>query len=139
MVTTYHRDTETQRNNFEIENKITDKIIKSAIEVHQYLGPGLLESIYEECLCKEFELNGIKYLRQKELPIKYKNITLAEKYRADLIVENKVLVEIKCVENILPVHKAQLLTYLKLTGLRIGLILNFYTDLLKRGIKRIAL
>ncbi|MFH1504494.1 MAG: GxxExxY protein [Candidatus Omnitrophota bacterium] len=123
----------------ELRNRISEKIIKCAIEVHKHLGHGLLESIYEECLCKEFELNKVKYLRQKEIPIVYKNIKLAEKYRIDLIVENIVIVEMKCVENILPVHQAQLLTYLKLTGLSIGLILNFNTDLMKNGVKRMVL
>jgi GxxExxY protein len=139
MNTSYHRDTESPRGKFDDENKITEKIIKSAIEVHKNLGPGLLESIYEECLYKEFELNNINFIRQKELPIVYKNITLTEKYRVDLIVENSIIIEIKCVENILPVHEAQLLTYLKLTGLRVGLILNFYSDIMKNGIKRIVL
>lgn len=88
------------------ENEISEKIIKCAIEIHRELGPGLLESIYEECLCKEFELNSICYKRQKEIPIYYKNIRLNENYRIDLIVEEAVIVEIKCIENILPVHCA---------------------------------
>lgn len=135
----YHRGTVAQRNRLEEVNKITENIIKCAIEVHRNLGPGLLESIYEECLCKEFDLNNIEYKRQKELPIIYKNDELSIKYRIDIIVENSVIVEVKCVESILPVHQAQLLTYLKLTGMKIGLILNFYTELLKKGIKRVAL
>ncbi len=139
MKNAYHRGTVTQSNTLELENKISQKIIKCAIEVHKQLGPGLLESIYEECLCKEFELNGIKYTRQKELPIIYKNIKLSERYRIDLIVEELVIVEIKCVEAILPVHQAQVLTYLRLTGLRLGLILNFNTEVLKKGIKRVVL
>ncbi|MDI6783569.1 MAG: GxxExxY protein [bacterium] len=138
-----HRGAETQSNpekNILVEeNKITEKIIKCAIEVHKQLGPGLLESIYEVCLCKEFELDGLKYTQQKELPIVYKNIELPERYRVDLIVEDKIVVEIKCVESILPVHQAQVLTYLRLTGLKLGLILNFYSELMKKGIKRIIL
>lgn len=140
MRITYHRGTETQRKKqYMRENEVSEKIIKCAIETHKELGPGLLESIYEECLCKEFELEGIDYKRQKEIPIRYRNIQLNENYRIDLIVEDMVIVEIKCVENILPVHNAQLLTYLKLTGLKLGLILNFNFDLLKNGIKRIIL
>ena len=137
-----HRVTKAQRNTMdklELENRISERIIKCAIEVHKQLGPGLLESIYEECLCKEFELNGVKYLRQKEIPIVYKNIKLPERYRIDLVVENVVIAEIKCVGTILPVHQAQLLTYLKLTGLNLWLILNFNADLMKNGIKRMAL
>jgi GxxExxY protein len=129
----------TQRSSLEEENKISERIIKSAIEVHRNLGPGLLESVYEECLCKEFELTNIKYIRQKELPIIYKNSELSIKYRIDLLVENMVIVEVKCVDSILPVHQAQLLTYLKLTGMKLGLILNFNAELLKKGIKRVAL
>ena len=132
-----HKDAKAQRN-LEIENEISEKIIKCAIEVHKHLGPGLLESIYEECLCKEFELNEIEYEKQKEIPIIYKGTELNQKYRIDLIVDNKVI-EIKCVEEILPVHQAQLLTYLKLTGLKLCLILNFNTDLMKNGIKRVFL
>ena len=121
------------------ENDITEKIIHCSIEVHRYLGPGLLESIYEECLCKEFELNNIKYIRQKEILIIYKGIDLKENYKIDLLVENKIIIELKCVNNILPVHYAQVLTYLKLLNLNLGIILNFNVDLLKNGIKRIAL
>jgi GxxExxY protein len=114
-----HRDSETQssqRNDLVEENKITEQIIGCTIEVHKQLGPGLLESIYEVCLCKEFKLQGLKYSQQKELPIVYKKIELPERYRVDLIVEDKIVVEIKCVESILPVHQAQVLTYLRLTG-----------------------
>ncbi len=139
MKTLNHKDTETQRNKLKFENKISEKIIKCAIEVHKQLGPGLLESIYEECLCKEFELEGIKYVRQKEMPIIYKGAELPERYRVDLVIEDIVIVETKCVETILPVHQAQILTYLRLTGLRLGLILNFKTDLMKNGIKRVVL
>ncbi|PIW32622.1 MAG: GxxExxY protein [bacterium (Candidatus Ratteibacteria) CG_4_9_14_3_um_filter_41_21] len=139
MKTFNHRVTKPQRNNLEKEDKISKEIIRCAIEVHKQLGPGLLESIYEECLCKEFKFNEIKYTRQKEIPIIYKNIELPEKYRIDLVVEDFIITEIKCVENILPVHQAQLLTYLKLTGLRLGLILNFNSDLMKNGIKRVVL
>ncbi len=121
------------------ENIITERIIKCAIEVHRTLGPGLLESIYEECLCKEFDLDGLPYTRQKELPIQYKGMVLSEKYRLDLVVNEAVVVELKCVEIILPVHVAQVLTYLKLTKMKLGLLLNFNTDMMKRGIKRVIL
>jgi len=121
------------------ENIITERIIKCAIEVHRTLGPGLLESIYEECLCKEFDLDGLPYTRQKELPIQYKGMVLSEKYRLDLVVNEAVVVELKCVEMILPVHVAQVLTYLKLTKMKLGLLLNFNTDMMKRGIKRVIL
>lgn len=142
MLNQDHRDSEAQSspsNILIIENKITEQIIGCAIEVHKQLGPGLLESIYEVCLVKEFELAGLKYSQQKELPIVYKNIELHEHYRTDLIVEDKIVVEVKCVESILPVHQAQVLTYLRLTGLKLGLILNFYTELMKKGIKRVIL
>lgn len=121
------------------ENIITERIIKCAIEVHRTLGPGLLESIYEECLCREFDLDGLPYSRQKELPIQYKGLVLSEKYRLDLVVNDAVVVEVKCVETILPVHVAQVLTYLKLTKMKLGLRLNFNTDMMKRGIKRVIL
>ena len=104
------------------------------------MGPGLLELlIYEECLCKEFELNSIQYQWQKEIPIVYKTVRLKEKYRIDLVVQNKVVVEIKCVKTISSVHQAQILTYLRLSGLKLGLILNFNTNLIKNGIKRMSL
>lgn len=116
-----------------IHEELTSKIIGSAIEVHRDLGPGLLESAYEECLCHEPHLRGINFQRQVALPVKYKNINLDCGYRIDLIVEDAVVLELKCLEHILPVHEAQLLTYLKLTGKRVGLILNFFTAALVRG------
>ena len=121
------------------ENILTERIIHCAIEVHKQLGPGLLESVYEECLCREFEVEGLKYERQKEIPIFYKGEPLKEKYRLDLVAEKTVIIEIKCVDTILPVHKAQLLTYLKLTGIKLGLILNFNVSLMKHGIKRMIM
>ena len=116
-----------------IHEELTSKIIGSAIEVHRDLGPGLLESAYEECLCHELHLRGINFQRQVALPVKYKNINLDCGYRIDLIVEDAVVLDLKCLEHILPVHEAQLLTYLKLTGKRVGLILNFFTSALVRG------
>ena len=116
-----------------VHEKLTEEIIGAAIEVHRELGPGLLESAYEECLCHELHLRRISFQRQVPLPVKYKNINLDCGYRIDLIVEDSVVLELKCLEHILPVHEAQLLTYLKLTGKRVGLILNFFTSTLSRG------
>lgn len=121
------------------ENIITERIIKCAIEVHKQLGPGLLESVYEECLCREFDANGLKFERQKEIPIFYKGTQLSEKYRLDMVVEKAVIIELKCTDAILPVHQAQLLTYMKLTGIKLGLILNFNVHLMRQGIKRMIL
>ena len=127
----HHGDTEARSKLFHEE--LTEKIIGAAIEVHRGLGPGLLESAYEECLCHEFHLRGICFDRQRPLPVEYKGVKLDCGYRLDLIVENKVILEIKCVEHILPVHEAQLLTYLKMTGMKVGLILNFNISTLVRG------
>ncbi|MBU1262059.1 GxxExxY protein [bacterium] len=135
-ITRRHRDTE----NFTLYNKeTTDKIIASAIEVHRHLGPGLLESAYEECFCHELHLAEIPFERQKPLPLEYKGIKLNCGYRIDIVVDEKVVVELKCVDKITPVHEAQLLTYLRLSNIKVGLIINFYTDVLKNGIKRLVL
>lgn len=120
------------------ENKITEKIIGCAIEVHRNLGPGLLESAYEECLCFEIAQKGLKYERQVPLPIIYKGINLDCGCRMDVIVEDSVIIEIKAVERILPVHEAQLLSYLKLYEKKLGLLINFHVPMLKSGLKRIA-
>ena len=119
-------------------NELTGSVIGAAIEVHKTLGPGLLESIYEECLCRELELREISYERQKEIPIEYKGSKLDCSYRIDILVANKLILEIKAREVIQGVHEAQLLTYLKLTGLKVGLLINFNVPVLKEGIKRIA-
>jgi GxxExxY protein len=118
-------------------NEITGKIIQSAIEVHKHLGPGLLESVYEECLCHELYLMGLSFERQKNLPVEYKDIKLDCGYRLDLVVEKQVIVEIKAVEKLLPIYEAQVLTYLKLSGLRVGLLINFNCPVLKEGLKRL--
>ena len=118
-------------------NKLTRDVIGAAIEVHKILGPGLLESAYEECLCHELKLRNITYERQKELPIEYKGIKLDCGYRWDIVVARKLILELKSCNNLEPIHKAQLLTYLKLTGIRIGLLINFNVPILKQGIKRI--
>lgn len=120
------------------DNKLTDKIIGCAIEVHRELGPGLLESAYEECLCRELAIQNIKFARQVPIPVEYKGIKLDCGFRIDLVVESEVVIEIKSVEQLQPIHEAQLLTYLKLSGLRIGLLLNFNEMTLKSGIKRLV-
>jgi GxxExxY protein len=119
-------------------NELTERIIGSCIEIHRHLGPGLLESAYEECLCHEMSVAGISFERQKPLPVHYKNVKLDCGYRLDLVVEQKIIVELKAVENLMPIHEAQLLTYLKLSRLTLGLLINFNVAMLKHGIKRIV-
>ena len=118
---------------------LTSEIIGLAIEVHRSLGPGLLESAYEACLCYELEQQGIPFPRQVRLPVVYKEVTLECGYRMDLVVDETVIVELKVVERLMPIHEAQLITYLKLSGLRAGLLLNFNTPVLKDGIRRVVL
>lgn len=125
-----HRDNEGER------DPRTSEIIGSAIEVHRVLGPGLLESAYEECLCHELHLRQLEFERQVNLPVEYKGIKLDCSYKIDLIVEREVVLELKAVESVLPVHQAQLLTYMKLAKKRIGLLINFNVPLLVRGITR---
>ena len=117
---------------------ITDKIIGAAISVHRVLGPGLLESAYEECLCFELSQIGLAFERQVPLAIRYKDVMLECGYRMDIVVENSVIIEIKAVERLIPVHEAQLLSYLKLAKLRVGLLMNFHVPALKSGLKRIV-
>ncbi|MBI1883181.1 MAG: GxxExxY protein [Chlamydiae bacterium] len=117
-------------------NELTEVIIGSAIEVHRALGPGLLESAYEQCLCRELVLRQIPFEPQKLLPVEYKGIRLSCGYRLDLLVADAVVLEIKAVEALLPIHDAQLLTYLKLGGWKIGLLINFNVPVLKQGIHR---
>lgn len=119
-------------------NELSSKIIGAAIEVHKALGPGLLESAYEECLCHEFGLRHLSNERQKPLPVIYKGIELDCGYRLDVVVENIIILELKSCERIEPIHKAQLLTYLKLSGLHLGLILNFNVPVMRDGIVRIV-
>lgn len=120
-------------------NKITEKIIGSAIEVHRNLGPGLLESAYEECLCYELHNNGLLFDRQRPVPVIYKEIKLDCGYRPDLIVENRVIVEIKSIDAIAPIHEAQILTYLRFANKKIGLLINFNVTILKNGLRRFIL
>lgn len=117
-------------------NKISETIIGAAIEVHRTLGPGLLESAYEECLCLELGQRDIHFKRQTPLPINYKGTLLDCGYRLDVLVEDAVVIEIKAVESLLPIHEAQLLTYLKLGGWPLGLLINFNTPILTQGIRR---
>jgi len=117
-------------------NKLTEQIIGAAIEVHRHLGPGLLESAYEACLAYELERLGLKVEKQKPLPLIYKDIRLDQGYRIDLLVADQVVVELKVVDALMPVHEAQMLSYLKLSGCKLGLLINFDVKLLKDGICR---
>jgi GxxExxY protein len=119
-------------------NQLSSKIIGAAIEVHKTLGPGLLESAYEECLCHELSIQGLLFEKQKPLSVDYKGKRLDCGYRMDIVVEKEVIIELKSCEKVEPIHKAQLLTYLKLSGLNLGLILNFNVPLMRDGIVRIV-
>ena len=119
-------------------NQLSNKIIGAAIEGHKVLGPGLLESAYEECLCHELELRGLHYERQKPLPVVYKGRKLDCGYRLDVVVEKAIILELKSSEKMEPIYEAQLLTYLKLSGLHLGLILNFNVPMMRDGIKRVV-
>jgi len=117
-------------------NQLSNVVIGAAIDVHKILGPGLLESAYETCLCHELGLRGIEYQKQLKLPVEYKDVLLDCGYRLDVLVEDKIVIELKSVEKILPIHDAQLLTYLKLGSWPLGIIFNFNVPLLRDGIKR---
>ena len=118
-------------------NNLTDQIIGSAIDVHKELGPGLLESAYQTCLAIELGQREISYEREVELAIEYKGLKVDANYRLDFILEDSIILEIKSVERIIPIHEAQLLTYLRLSGKKLGLLINFNVPLLKDGIKRL--
>ena len=118
------------------EKELTHEIIGAAIEVHRILGPGLLESVYENCLAREFNLRNIPFEIEKPLPVEYKGTSVDCGFRLDFLVDQKVVVELKAVDKIDPVHEAQLLTYLRLTGCKIGLIINFNVPILIKGIRR---
>jgi GxxExxY protein len=122
----------------EIPNDLTEVIIGAAIAVHRELGPGLLESAYEACLVYELSERRLKVDRQKTLPITYRGIRIDCGYRIDLLVEDQVILELKAVEQVLPIHEAQLLSYLKLSGCKVGLLINFKVKVLKEGIRRFA-
>ena len=119
-------------------NELSREIIGAAIEVHKTLGPGLLESAYEECLCHEFGLRGLTHGRQQPLPVIYKGRKLDCGYRLDVVVENRIILELKSCERLKNIHKAQLLTYLKISGLKLGLLLNFNVPVMKDGIVRMV-
>lgn len=120
------------------ENEISEAVIGAAIEVHKLLGPGLLESVYEEALCYELELRGISYDRQLDVPIPYKDIHLKSHLRLDLLVVKKVIVDLKAKEKVIPIDKAQILSYLRLSKLRLGLIINFHEIRLVDGVTRVV-
>jgi len=117
-------------------NILTGKIIGAAIEVHRTIGAGLIESVYQRCLARELELQGIPYRYEWPLPLEYKGVRLNQGYRMDLLVEEKVIVEVKSVASLAPIHEAQLLTYMKLRGVKLGLLMNFNEVILKNGIRR---
>jgi GxxExxY protein len=119
-------------------NRITGGVVGAAIEVHRALGPGLLESANEACLAYELVQQGLKVEQQKPIPVVYKEIQLDCGYRLDLLVENEVIVEVKSVDELAPIHSAQLLSYLRLSGCKVGLLLNFNVEILKHGIRRLA-
>ena len=120
-------------------NRITGAVVDAAFAVHKNMGPGLLESIYESCLIRELKKRNLAFERQRPIQVIYDGEPLEEKLRVDLIVEGKVIIELKAVDALLPIHEAQLLTYLKLTGCEIGLLINFNVRLIKNGIQRVAL
>ena len=129
-----HRgDAETRR-----FDELTDRVVGACIEVHRCLAPGLLESAYEECLCHELSLRKLSFKRQVPLPVQYKGVKLECGYRLDVVVEEQLVLELKTVEALLPIHQAQLLTYLKLSGIACGLLINFHVPVLKHGLKRIV-
>ncbi len=120
------------------ENELSRVIVDCCFRIHKTLGPGLLESVYEEVLCYELGKRSLKFERQVGLPVRYDSVKMDIGFRADVIVENRVIIEIKSVETLLPVHKKQLLTYLKLTQIKLGLLINFNEELIKTGITRIV-
>jgi len=128
-----------ERINLSHENALTERVIGFAIDVHRHLGPGLLESAYEECLCFELKQGGIAHSRQVPLPVIYKDVRLDCGYRMDIVVAGELVLEVKAVERVLPIHEAQILTYLRLSGHKVGLLMNFNSVLLKDGLRRFVL
>ena len=120
------------------EDEISSAVIGAAIEVHKTLGPGLLESIYQKCLAKELSLAGLVYREEVALPLNYKGTNFEAAFRLDMLVADKVILELKAVETILPVHEAQLLSYLRLTGYKLGLLINFNVPVLRSGVRRVV-
>ncbi|MBL9136353.1 MAG: GxxExxY protein [Verrucomicrobiales bacterium] len=131
----YHRDTEAQRRGL---NELTERVIGLSIEIHRELGPGLLESAYDECLAFEISRAGLSFRRQEPMPVRYKEVELDCGYRLDFVVENALILELKAVTQLLPIHDAQLLTYLRLSGKSLGLLINFNVPVLTRGVKRVV-
>lgn len=121
------------------QDVVAREVVDSSFAVHTALGPGLLESVYEECLGHELQVRGLSVRRQVSVPIRYRDLAIEGAFRIDLLVDDCVIVEVKAVERVLPVHEAQLLTYLKLSGLRLGLLINYNVPLIKLGIKRLIL
>ena len=130
-----HKDTEAQRSEL---NELSHRVIGLCIEVHRELGPGLLESAYEEALAYELTMAGYRFERQREMPLLYKGVKLDCGYRLDLVIEEKLIIELKAVNDLLPVHHAQLLTYLKLERRALGLLVNFNVPMLKNGVQRVV-
>jgi len=122
-----------------LHEDLSFKIIGAAIEVHRELGPGLLESAYEACLCHEFSLCGIRFKKQVDCPVSYKGLLIDCGYRIDILIEDEIVLELKAVDAFLPIYEAQLMTYLKLTKCRLGFLMNFNVPMMKDGIKRIVL
>ena len=131
--------TESNQFSWEDPHDGTNEVIGAAIEVHRNLGPGLLESVYEACLCRELTCRGISHTRQVALPVTYKGEAVDAQLRLDIVVETRVIVEVKSVEQILPIHIAQLLTYLRLSGMKVGLLLNFNVLRMTDGIRRVVI
>ena len=135
-----HRDSETQRiikgDEYSHLNQLSQDFIAAAIEVHKELGPGLLESVYEDCLCEELTIRGIRFQSQVEIPLVYKGRDTGKTFRMDMLIEDMLIVELKAVEELKPVHEVQLLTYMKLAQKPLGLLVNFNVPILKNGIKR---
>jgi GxxExxY protein len=130
----YHRGTEVTE---EQDKGVSHSVIGAAIEVHRHLGPGLLESVYEATLCHELSLRGVAFERQVVVPIEYKGLKIKPSLRVDLLVARRLVVEVKAAEHLAEVHRAQLLTYLRLTGLRLGLLVNFNVEVLITGVRRV--
>jgi GxxExxY protein len=120
------------------ENQIAKQVVDIAYKIHTRLGPGLFESVYEACFAAELQKRGLSFVRQQGIPVVYENVRLEIGFRADIIIERKVIVELKSIEAIAPVHRKQLLTYLRLADKRLGLLINFNTVLIKDGIARVA-
>ena len=119
-------------------DRLSKEVIGAAIEVHRVLGPGLRESAYEDCLAWELTQKGLRVMRQTSIPVRYKELRIDEGYRADMLINEAVILELKCVDSFQPIHTAQVLTYLKMTGLKLGLLLNFKVDVMRNGIKRVV-